>query len=360
MTISTAGNRASYDGNGVTVAFSFPYRFLANADLVVLLVDTSDDSIETLVLDTDYTITGALASGGGTVTLSVAPPTLHKLIIYGNPAIKQLLDLIEYENMPAEEVERELDKLTLICARLSDQFNRSIKISDASTATFNPTLPVTPVPGATLALNEDGENIVYGPLVADLISAEAAAAASAAAAAASAGAAAASASSAATSASNSSTNATNAATSATNASNSATAAATSETNAATSASDAASSAADAAASAASVGGVVIYPTQSIAAGAQITLGAEKRQMLKVQGNGAARDANVLPFDIDPEEGTTITLVGKSDTNTLKISYNDNDGGCLIKGDCYLGLGSSLTLLWDDTDKRYYELGRTSF
>ena len=32
MTISTTTSRISYNGNGVTDRFSFPYRFLANGD----------------------------------------------------------------------------------------------------------------------------------------------------------------------------------------------------------------------------------------------------------------------------------------------------------------------------------------
>ena len=38
MTISTTTSRISYNGNGVTTVSRFPYRFLADGDLVVLSV----------------------------------------------------------------------------------------------------------------------------------------------------------------------------------------------------------------------------------------------------------------------------------------------------------------------------------
>jgi hypothetical protein len=41
MTISTTTSRISYNGNGVTTVFSFPYRFLTNGDLVVLSVSAA-------------------------------------------------------------------------------------------------------------------------------------------------------------------------------------------------------------------------------------------------------------------------------------------------------------------------------
>ncbi len=41
MTISTTDSRISYNGNGVTTVFSFPYRFLANGHLVVVSVSSA-------------------------------------------------------------------------------------------------------------------------------------------------------------------------------------------------------------------------------------------------------------------------------------------------------------------------------
>lgn len=69
-TLTTTTSIAQYTSNGVTVAYSFPYRFLDNSHLVV--TKTVAAVTTTLVLGTDYTVTGANLTAGGTVTLTVA------------------------------------------------------------------------------------------------------------------------------------------------------------------------------------------------------------------------------------------------------------------------------------------------
>ena len=59
MTISSTQTRISYNGNGVTTQFAFPYLFLAAADLQVRLVDAVG-AVTLLTLNTDYTVTDIL------------------------------------------------------------------------------------------------------------------------------------------------------------------------------------------------------------------------------------------------------------------------------------------------------------
>lgn len=105
------------------------------------------------------------------------------------------------------------------------------------------------------------------------------------------------------------------------------------------------------------GGMVIVATQSITASGTITLDAAIQQLLKVQGNSGAQSASITPFNTPPSDGTIVTLLGMSATNILKISYNDANEGCMLKGDCYLGLNDTLTLVYDLTAQRYWELSR---
>lgn len=105
------------------------------------------------------------------------------------------------------------------------------------------------------------------------------------------------------------------------------------------------------------GGMKIYPLQEIAAAGKITLGAEIQQMLKVGGLAGAQVANDLPFDIAPADGTIIVL--KGDVNILTI--NDTSlpgGGCDLNGDAFLGVGNTLTLVYDATITIYTEIART--
>lgn len=101
----------------------------------------------------------------------------------------------------------------------------------------------------------------------------------------------------------------------------------------------------------------ITDTQDIANNGVITLNGAIKQMLKVQGNGGSQTASTTPFGNTIVNGTTITLVGMSDSNILKIPYADITKGCVLKGDCYLGRYNSLTLVFDAGANRFIEIGR---
>ena len=232
MTIATTTNRVNYTGNGVTTAFSFPYRFLANGDLVVILRTIATGVEVTKTLTTHYTVAGAGVQAGGTVTMLTAPTALETLTILRDPAATQEADFVENDPLPAETLETQLDRAFMVMQRLVDKLARSAILTDGSTLAFDPTLPAIIVPDTVLKFNATGDGFETGPSSADL----AAAAANAAAAAASAAAALVSQNAVAASASAASTSASNAATSASNAS-------TSETNAASSAAAAAANAA---------------------------------------------------------------------------------------------------------------------
>ncbi|HNI35894.1 MAG TPA: hypothetical protein PLV93_10865, partial [Microthrixaceae bacterium] len=140
MTISTTDSRISYNGNGVTTVFSFPYRFLANGDLVV--VSVSSTGVETVkTLTTDYTLTGAGDDAGGSVTMLVAPASGTRLIIYRDTDITQETDYISGDPFPAETHERALDRLTMIAQEIGSDADRSIKVPVGDSSSLSTTLP---------------------------------------------------------------------------------------------------------------------------------------------------------------------------------------------------------------------------
>lgn len=141
MTLSTTTNRVSFAGNGVTTAFSFPYYFLSNSDLVVILRNAAGTET-TQTITTHYTVTGAGVSAGGTVTMITAPASGETLVIYRDPARTQDLDLVENDPMPAEELEERFDKLSMITQRLSERLDRALVLKETdSTSTLS--LPLT-------------------------------------------------------------------------------------------------------------------------------------------------------------------------------------------------------------------------
>jgi len=141
MSLSSTTSRVSYAGNGATTAFSFPYYFLSNSDLVVILRVDSTGVETTKTITTHYTVSGAGVGAGGTVTMLAAPASGETLVIYRSPALTQGIDLGENDSLPAETLEQGLDKVTMIAQRLDDRIDRSVQLSDGFAETFDPTLP---------------------------------------------------------------------------------------------------------------------------------------------------------------------------------------------------------------------------
>jgi len=184
MTISSTNNRESFAGNGVTTVFSFPNKFLKDTDLVVIL-KTDLTGVEVLqVITTNYTVSGAGADAGGSVTMIVAPPTGKSLVILRDPALIQDTDLRENDSLPAESVEDEFDRSRLIDQRLDDLISRSVVLPDGFTATFNTDLPGLLPADTVVAVGPAADKFVTGPTITDIANAAANAAAAAASAAA--------------------------------------------------------------------------------------------------------------------------------------------------------------------------------
>jgi len=99
---------------------------------------------------------------------------------------------------------------------------------------------------------------------------------------------------------------------------------------------------------------------SVADTGQITINENSGvQIYKVQGDAAPSTASSLPFgnSTNSPDGSEIIIIGQDNTNTLTFESNDNDYGMLLNGDAELGLGSMLTLIYDDTLLRYIEKSR---
>ena len=139
MTISSTANRISYTGNGATTAFSFPYYFQDQADLVVLLTTIADGTQTTEVLNSDYTISGTTdANGfypdGGTINFVTAPASTQSITIYRDPAATQTTEYVDNDPLPAADLQGPMDKLTTIVQRVKDLISRSLTQPDGDTA----------------------------------------------------------------------------------------------------------------------------------------------------------------------------------------------------------------------------------
>jgi hypothetical protein len=133
MTVSSATSRVSYNGDGSTTAFSFPYYFLVSTDLKVYL--RSAAGVETLQTPTThYTVAGAGVSAGGTVTFVTAPASGVTVVIYRDPPITQTTDYSDGDEFPAASHENALDKLTMLIQRIASRFGRVISLAETSSS----------------------------------------------------------------------------------------------------------------------------------------------------------------------------------------------------------------------------------
>jgi len=138
MTVSSTTSKVSYTGNGLTTAFAVPFYFLEAADLQVILRSGTTETVQALT--TNYTVTGAGVSSGGTVTMLTAPAAAVTVTIRRNIEATQETDLLPNDRLPAESLETALDKATMLAQQLGEESARSIKFP-ASDAVMSSQVP---------------------------------------------------------------------------------------------------------------------------------------------------------------------------------------------------------------------------
>lgn len=131
MTVSVPNNLVrSYAGDGLTVNFSYPIRFDADDELVVVLrsaggVDT------TQTLGSDYTVAGE-GTASGSVTFLTAPASGVTVLIYRATEETQVVDLEDAARNPAEAVELQLDRTVRMIQDHKALLSRSVVMRPGS------------------------------------------------------------------------------------------------------------------------------------------------------------------------------------------------------------------------------------
>ena len=134
MTVSSATNKVSYNGNGSTTVFAYGFKIFDEDDLTVIIRNASGGET-TKTITTHYTVSGVGAASGGNVTMGTAPASGESLTIIREQPLTQGLDLVPNDPFPATLVEDTLDKLTFMVHQHEETLNRSIKGSKTTTIT---------------------------------------------------------------------------------------------------------------------------------------------------------------------------------------------------------------------------------
>ena len=130
LTVSDVTPLQQYAGNGVQLVFSVPFEFRANSDIKVYV----DGTLKTLT--TDYTVSGAATTGGGSITFVSAPANGSVVTVYRDmPIARTSNSYADYSLLPASVLEQDLDDLTMKAQQLERDIGRALHVSPLDTAT---------------------------------------------------------------------------------------------------------------------------------------------------------------------------------------------------------------------------------
>lgn len=130
MTVASETNRSGpYHGNGVTTSFEYKFKIVDASHLNVVLRDNSANE-RTLVLNTDYTVSGVGDELGGEISTTVAPATGEDLTILRNVPFVQETDLENQGAYYAETVEDAFDLLTMQTQQLKEKLDRAVTMPE--------------------------------------------------------------------------------------------------------------------------------------------------------------------------------------------------------------------------------------
>lgn len=156
MTVSSTTTKVSYSGDGTTSAFAYSFKIFNDSDLVVIVRTDSTGAETTKTLNTDYLVSNAGESDGGTVTFKFdtgnsgdsnydttdrRPQSGETVLLKRVMTLTQNTDYTPNDSFPAAAHEEALDKLTFIQQQQQEEIDRSFKFAQTDTGTI--TIPTS-------------------------------------------------------------------------------------------------------------------------------------------------------------------------------------------------------------------------
>ena len=156
MTVSSTTTKVSYSGDGTTSAFAYSFKIFNDSDLVVIVRTDSTGAEVTKTINTDYLVSNAGESDGGTVTFKFdtgnsgdsnydttdrRPQSGETVLLKRVMTLTQNTDYTPNDSFPAAAHEEALDKLTFIQQQQQEEIDRSFKFAQTDTGTI--TIPTS-------------------------------------------------------------------------------------------------------------------------------------------------------------------------------------------------------------------------
>ena len=142
ITISDATPRVQYTATGGQTTFAVNFEFFANSDLKVYNGASLLTYAATPSGATQYSVTGAGVTGGGSITLGSPGATVDdKITIYRDMSIARSTDFPTSGAFQVDSLNEELDKLAAMIQQIETDTKYSPKFSQTTTTGFNLTFP---------------------------------------------------------------------------------------------------------------------------------------------------------------------------------------------------------------------------
>lgn len=151
--ISDTLNRETYTGDGLSVTYPFPHKFIANTDLKVFVNGTLQSG--------NYTVSGAGNQSGGSITFAVAPVAGATIFILDDPGLVQLTDFINNVTILEQNLNDALDRMTLSLQSMNFKLSKALRGSVTSPAFSE--FDFTSNPETMIFVNASGIPILVSP-----------------------------------------------------------------------------------------------------------------------------------------------------------------------------------------------------
>lgn len=191
MPISSTTNRVSYQGDGTSAVFAFPYRFHAHSDLGVYVYNSSvgGGTITQLTLNAagalGFTVSATanasnIYPNGGSVIFNSTPNSQSVVTVYRDTGATNDFSVGQNGAIPSTGLTNSIDRLTIIAQRLKDLATRAIRLPDGFYPAVDLTLPAILQPEQTIILNSTATGLAVGPTSGQVATAQSSALAAAA------------------------------------------------------------------------------------------------------------------------------------------------------------------------------------
>jgi hypothetical protein len=168
ITISDTEPRVQYTATAGQTSFTVPFEFFANADLKVFNGTTELTFAASPADQTEYSVSGAGQTGGGSITLGAPGATLNDVItIYRDLAIERTTDFPTSGAFQINSLNTELDKIIAMCQQLERDLKFSPKAAATTSNTFDITFPNL-VANKVLNVNSAGTGLEFSQDITDI------------------------------------------------------------------------------------------------------------------------------------------------------------------------------------------------